>query len=540
MQFGFKAGTGTLDAIFVLRAFMLYVTRVLKVPGFAVFIDLRKAFPSLSRSKTVDILRKRRLPWKLTRAIASLMSNSMQRLRVNGKLTDPFPVTSGTPEGSINSPEVFAVIYKAVLDKLDIHELPSDFSLIEKGKVYYIVFADDLSFFSLDLEPMEERTNEFDTGCEEVDMAINRGKTKWMAFVPETVSGSLPSRERWKIEVGGELIENVDEFVYLGFRLDVKLTDRAHTTMIRDKYIKAANVVGQLMRELQCVNLSNLRHFFLSLVFSQLYGLIFIDEGLVDFERGVGIFVKRSLGLPETFPHVVAVAMLGIKHVSLFQFEQRTKFLVRWEKMARFPVFEALANDRIDLFPRGVGLNARFGEVLGSLGLLRTMDYCEHYREIRTALAGRVDVDHRTGLLATEGRAFWTILSPDGYLGVGLKQALARLSFESLRIVTLLFADALCWSALKNPNRLCPVCKVKFTSAHFFSCPQLFVQASAWNIFVELCRTEAWDDVVDCIFDVLYKWVTGTAFFRENFRLNVLEYENLCRDEYHAAFRWNF
>jgi hypothetical protein len=539
MQFGFKSGTGTLDAIFVLRSFMLYVTRVLKVPGFAVFIDLRKAFPSLSRSKTVEILRKKKLPRKLTRAIASLMSGSMQRLRVNGKLTDPFPVTSGTPEGSINSPEVFAVVYKAVLDGLDIHELPEDLSRIERGKVYYIVFADDLSFFSLDLEPLEDRTNKFDGNCEAVDMAMNRGKTKWMAFVPETAVGDLPARARWKIEVGGELIENVDEFVYLGFKLDFRLTDQAHTKMIKDRYLKAAQVVGQLMRDLQCVNLDNLRRFFLSLVFSQLYGLIFIDERQVEFERGVGIFVKRSLGLPETFPHVVAMAMLGVKHVRIFQLEQRTKFLVRWEKMERYPVFEALASDRIDLFPRGVGLSACLGEVLVSLDLLRTMDYCEHFREIRTVLTERVDVERRAGLLAAEGRAFWTVLSPDGHLGAGLKRALSRLPFESVRIVALLFADALRWSALRSPNRSCPTCDEKFSSSHFFSCPRFFFQASAWRVFVELCRVEAWEDVLDCIFDVLRRWA-GTNLFRDNFNLTVMEYENLSADEYHIAFRWNF
>jgi hypothetical protein len=32
--------------------------------------------------------------------------------------------------------------------------------------------------------------------------------------------------------------------------------------------------------------------------------------------------------------------------------------------------------------------------------------------------------------------------------------------------------------------------------------------------------------------------VTDTAFFRASFRLFVLEYENLCGDVVHAAFRW--
>jgi hypothetical protein len=66
MQFGFKSGTGMIEAIFVLRTFVLYVTRILCVPVFAIFIDLRKAFPSLSRAKTIETLRKKRVPWKVT------------------------------------------------------------------------------------------------------------------------------------------------------------------------------------------------------------------------------------------------------------------------------------------------------------------------------------------------------------------------------------------------------------------------------------------------------------------------------------------
>jgi hypothetical protein len=539
MQFGFKAGTGTTEAIFVLRSFMFYVTRVLKVPAFAVFIDLRKAFPSLSRVKTVETLRRKGVPEKITRAVASLMSGSVQRLRVNGKLTTAFPVTSGTPEGSINSPEVFAIVYKAMLEELDIHEVPEDLSLIERGKIYYIIFADDLSFFSLDVEPLGERTNEFKESGAAYDMAMNAGKSKWMAFLPNEAPNEIPESTKWEIVVGGDRIENVDEFVYLGYKLDCRLDDSAHVKMINERYLRAAQVTGRLMNELRCVNLTSLRRFFVSLVFSQLYGLIFVDEALVEFERGVGIFLKMSMGLPLSFPHVVACAMLGIKHVKIFQMEQRIKFLSRWEAGATFPVFNMLVCDRAVLFPRSVGLNARLGQVLVSIGVSRTIDYREHYQSIKAGLLANVETEHRTRLLATEGRAVWTELSQDGLLGNDLKISLSKLTYETVRIVVLLFADVLCWSALRIPTRTCPTCKSKFTTSHFFSCPRFFRSEQGWRIFVSLCRAGSWDDVMDFIFDVMVKWVTETHYFRPSFRLNVLEYESLCRDPYRASFRWH-
>lgn len=67
-------------------------------------------------------------------------------------------------------------------------------SLTQRGKVYYVIFADDLSFFSLDIHPLEERTNEFGTEGGNFDMALNAGKSKWMAFLPEETAADLPDR----------------------------------------------------------------------------------------------------------------------------------------------------------------------------------------------------------------------------------------------------------------------------------------------------------------------------------------------------------
>ncbi len=462
MQFGFKSGTGTTEAILSLRTFMFYATRVLNRPGFAVYIDLRKAFPSMSRTKIVETLRKKQAPAKIVRAVGSLLSGSMQRLKVNGRLSPPFPVTSGTPEGSINSPELFSVVYKELLAELDIHELPSDPSLIEPGKVYYVIFADDLSFLSLDLYLLGEKTSEFKARCRVFDMEMNANKTNWMAFLTPGTPSEPPLVQDWKLIVDGDEILNVDEFVYLGYKLDSFLTDEAHLRMINDRYLRAARVTGRLMRELRCTNLFNLRKFYVSMVFSQLYGLQFVDCSKVEFERGVGIFVKTSLGLPDSFPHVVACALLHVKNIFVFQLEQRMKCMIRWETKVDSPAFDAFFIDRTVLFPRGVGWNARFGEVLEDLGLLKTIDYRQHFTGLVSALENRCATDHRGRLLATEGRAFWTELGPEGHLSGELKQVLSLLTPESARIIFCLFADMLCWTALKCPTRTCETCVSKF------------------------------------------------------------------------------
>jgi hypothetical protein len=190
------------------------------------------------------------------------------------------------------------------------------------------------------------------------------------------------------------------------------------------------------------------------------------------------------------------------------------------------------------LFPQGVGLNARLGETLVSLGLLQTLDYRAHYTVIVSAMARKCGLEHRERLLATEGRAFWTELGQDGGISSDLKLALSKLNYEAFRIVILLFGDMLCWTALKMPTRTCPFCSTKFTTSHFFSCPKFFCQSSGWTTLIRLCQGNAWVDALDHVFETLRRWVTDTPLFRASFRLFVLEYENLCDNVVHAAFRW--
>jgi hypothetical protein len=245
------------------------------------------------------------------------------------------------------------------------------------------------------------------------------------------------------------------------------------------------------------------------------------------------------LGLPASFPHVVAVALLHVKHARLFRMEQVLKLLVKWECRSGSPAFDAMVIDRTILFPAKVGFNTVLGNELVSLGLSRTLDYRSHYQFILGRTAEQTAYEHRVELMATEGRAFWTEVGLEGHLSKDMVQVMSRLSCEAVRIVVLLLGDMLCWSGLKRPTRLCPACHGKFTTAHFFSCPRFFPHDEGWRVMVKLCATESWEDVLDFIFHVLAKWVTDTNFCRADFRLAVHTYVDICSDNYRAAFRWN-
>ncbi len=159
MQFGFSPGVGTEDALMCLRTLALTFTHIHGVPCYANFLDLRKAFPSINRVETIKALSDLGVPFELVRAFASTFSMNSGRLVINGGLSRLLAVNKGTKEGGINSPPIFNSAYVTVLRHLNISEFPVAANDIDRNKVYYVVFADDLVLVSANLTRLEYETN---------------------------------------------------------------------------------------------------------------------------------------------------------------------------------------------------------------------------------------------------------------------------------------------------------------------------------------------------------------------------------------------
>jgi hypothetical protein len=407
---------------------------------------------------------------------------------------------------------------------LGIEELPTDMTKIDPSKVYYVVFADDLTFISLDLRALEQVANEFKREADVFDLEVNTAKTKWMVFPPPDPETSGAPASSLELRIAGEEIENVDTFVYLGFELDCMLDDKAHVKRINDRMLKAARATGQVMRDMHCANLISLRRYFITLVASQLYGAIFLDGDTLEWDRAIGVFVRGALSLPQSFPNSICVALLGLCSVGTKVMEERMKFLLRLEARVGSPSFSALLCDRCVLMPLGVGVNARLGRELSKRDILCTLDYREHFSSILQALRADDATERTASLLSADGRAFWTEISENGWLPQNLTQILVKLPFEQVRIFVLFLADSLRWTAFVSYNP-CSFCHSEFSSEHFFSCPSApFLSGREWIILITLCQNEAWQDVVEAFFAVLKRWATETEFLRPMVALNVLEF----------------
>jgi hypothetical protein len=62
-----------------------------------------------------------------------------------------------------------------------------------------------------------------------------------------------------------------------------------------------------------------------------------------------------------------------------------------------------------------------------------------------------------------------------------------------------------------------------------------------WSIFVSLCSSKAWVDLIECVFDLLQKWALGSTLFNPDMMMSVLEFVPFAQlgSEFNP-FRLNF
>ncbi len=471
MQFGFTPGVSTEDALVCLRTLALAFTRGRRIPCYANFLDLRKAFPSVDRAATLRALHEMGVPYELIRAFASTFSRNSARLVINGGLTGSLLVNKGTKEGGINSPPIFNSAYSTILARLDIYPFPNSSEALDNDAVYYIVFADDLVLLSANLTNLEKITNDLQQELARLGMLVNPDKTKWIMFTPSNPI-EVPRVESLSLRLGTHQLEMLEEFLYLGFTIDFQSGLAAHVERREGLLLTAARLSGRLMRQLQVTNFDSLRAYFISLVSSQLYGLSCANFNSEVYQRAQKIFLEEAFNLPQSFPIQLAVALLNLDDLELLTFRARARFLrhVMSSNTAEASL-NAIILDRERLFPQGIGWFHDF--VLGvpslpnlrsaNLSALTTLDSYES--ELRSICHERL----RSRLYDSSLRHIIELFGQPSVpraLGVSL----GELSFELVRTFLIFLANLIRFSFFQSPDALCPLCNGRMFSRHFFLC----------------------------------------------------------------------
>ena len=203
---------------------------------FAVFLDLKRAFETISRSLLLQTLERFGIVGTAYKWFESYLCARTQKTRFNDFDSDSIANTLGVPQGSVLGPILF-IIYindmKRVLRFCDIN-----------------LFADDTVLFIAAKHPLDvvallnQDLHYLANWLKFKQLKLNISKTKYL------IISSANSRLDVNIEIDGETIDRVNEIKYLGVIIDDRLTFKSHIDNVIKKMARKYGVLCRLKNEL--------------------------------------------------------------------------------------------------------------------------------------------------------------------------------------------------------------------------------------------------------------------------------------------------
>ena len=116
------------------------------------FIDLTKAFDTVSRTGLWLILERLGCPPKFMKMVVQLLENQRGQIRINGDLSKPFPISNGVKQGCVLAPTLFSIFFSMML-KQAIEDMGVDDGI-------YVRYRLDGSLFNLRRLKAHTKTSE--------------------------------------------------------------------------------------------------------------------------------------------------------------------------------------------------------------------------------------------------------------------------------------------------------------------------------------------------------------------------------------------
>ena len=184
----------------------------------AVFFDVKKAFDSVPHHQLISSLEKTGIRGPLLKWILDYLSGREQRVVLDGTTSDPTPVTSGVPQGSILGPLLFNIFMNSI------SELP----ISQKSNL--ILYADDILLYrpvssATDAELLQKDVNLVLSWMKSNGLTPNYSKTQ---FLPITRSRKAPTIY---VLINGERIQPCNSVKYLGVTISANLSWSQHISL---------------------------------------------------------------------------------------------------------------------------------------------------------------------------------------------------------------------------------------------------------------------------------------------------------------------
>jgi hypothetical protein len=482
----------------------------------AAFIDIKKAFPSVSRPILFERLIQLGVPWPLVWAIRSFYVCNRTRLRVGNFLSRFFVVTVGLLEGSILSPILFSIVISVVWTIVQPCAFPGPENIVfQRDGVWVLAFADDLVILSPSREKLASVLIALDSELTKLNLYMNLAKTEVMTFIPAGRSTRVtPGGE---IVIRSKALAEVASFRYLGVVLTKTGSFTQHLDLIVSRALAAVHRTSDLILDLAITDLGRMRCYYSAFVRAQFYGLElipFTHDFISRFQLARSVFMRRVFRLPPGTPSDLFYILFPSLRPALVCLRQRFSFYKRVLRHDLICVPDALLFDATVLMGRSCGWFYEsfcfYREVYPNA---RVSEF-DFERDVGAVLSLVNDEDAYSFLIARESRGsslsfFREITSARGL--ESFRRDFSLLSSPYQHIVLCFASNQIRWCFLSYVCRTCPLCKSSsWYWEHFLRCPALVQTLSSRNLSFALFRahiqSSRWKVVFREIAHVLLVW----------------------------------
>ena len=229
-QCGFRKERGTTDMVFAARQ-LQEKCQEQNSDLFSTYVNLTKAFDTVSREGLWKIMAKYGCPWKFISMVQQFHAGMQAQVQDNGETSEPFLVSNGVKKGCVLAPTLFSLMFSAMLTLSETVMLESTSGTVQlfnlrrlqaKTKVKTdiirdFLFADDCALNAGSEADMQRSVEIFSIACTNFGLTISKKKTE----VQHQPATGKPSVEP-NITVNGQSAEN--RFTYLGSTLSQNVT----------------------------------------------------------------------------------------------------------------------------------------------------------------------------------------------------------------------------------------------------------------------------------------------------------------------------
>lgn len=205
-QAGFTAGKSCVDHIYTIRQ-LVEKKKAKNREIHLAFIDIKKAYDSVPRSRLWDAMQEMGLEIGLIQAVKTIYQNNMVKIKTGQKLSDEFHTTKGLLQGCSTSPTLFKIYLEHTLKKWK-QKCGGMGVPVRDDYLYTLSFADDQVVIAQDEDDLSFMVRKLKEEYTKAGLEINFNKTEYL-----TTSEERP--ETLEIDEDTKIRET-DRFKYLG------------------------------------------------------------------------------------------------------------------------------------------------------------------------------------------------------------------------------------------------------------------------------------------------------------------------------------